>query len=44
VISTNNVVEAATKLGIRKVIIASSETSYGVFFAEGDKVPTGRRL
>jgi nucleoside-diphosphate-sugar epimerase len=44
VISTYNVIEAATKLGIRKVIIASSETSYGVCFAEGDKVPTGRRL
>lgn len=37
VISTYNVVEAAMKLGIRKVIIASSETTYGVCFAEGDK-------
>ena len=35
--STYNVIEAATKLGIRKVIIASSETTYGVCFAEGDK-------
>ena len=26
-----------TKLGIRKVIIASSETAYGVCFAEGDR-------
>ncbi len=25
------------KLGVRKVIIASSETTYGVCFAEGDK-------
>ena len=25
------------KLGIRKVVIASSETTYGVCFAEGDK-------
>jgi UDP-glucose 4-epimerase len=35
--STYNVIEAAVKLGIRKVIIASSETTYGVCFAEGDK-------
>ncbi len=26
-----------TKLGIRKVVVASSETTYGVCFAEGDK-------
>lgn len=37
VMSTYNVIEAATKLGIRKIIIASSETTYGVCFAEGDK-------
>ncbi len=37
VTSTYNVIEAAVKLGIRKVIIASSETTYGVCFAEGDK-------
>ena len=37
VASTYNVIEAAMKLGIRKVIIASSETTYGVCFAEGDK-------
>jgi nucleoside-diphosphate-sugar epimerase len=30
---TYNVIEAATKLGVRKVIIASSETTYGVVFA-----------
>ncbi|MEO3998762.1 NAD(P)-dependent oxidoreductase [Mesorhizobium sp. CAU 1732] len=35
--STYNVIEAAMKLGIAKVIIASSETTYGVCFAEGDK-------
>lgn len=35
VMSTYNVVEAATKLGIRKVIVASSETVYGVCFAHG---------
>ncbi len=37
VIGTYNVIEAAVKLGIRKIIIASSETTYGVCFAEGDK-------
>lgn len=37
VTSTYNVIEAALKLGIKKVIIASSETTYGVCFAEGDK-------
>ncbi|MCJ1336302.1 hypothetical protein MMC09_001578 [Bachmanniomyces sp. S44760] len=36
VLSTYNVIEAACKLGIRKVIIASSETVYGVCFAQGD--------
>ena len=37
VASTYNVIEAAMKLGVRKVILASSETTYGVCFAEGDK-------
>ena len=37
VMSTYNVIEAAMKLGIRKVIIASSETTFGVCFAEGEK-------
>lgn len=37
VISTYNVIEAAAKLGVRKIIIASSETTYGVCFAEGDR-------
>lgn len=36
-VSTYNVIEAAMKLGIRKVVIASSETTYGVCFAEGDR-------
>jgi nucleoside-diphosphate-sugar epimerase len=37
VTSTYNVIEAAMKLGVRQVVIASSETTYGVCFAEGDK-------
>ncbi|TCU17412.1 NAD-dependent epimerase/dehydratase family protein [Rhizobium sullae] len=34
---TYNVLEAAVKLGVRKIILASSETTYGVCFAEGQK-------
>lgn len=37
VMSTYNIIESAMKLGVPKVIIASSETTYGVCFAEGDK-------
>lgn len=37
VMGTYHVIECALKLGIRKVIIASSETTYGVCFAEGDR-------
>lgn len=36
---TYNVLEAATKLGIKKVIFASSETTYGVCFADGERKP-----
>jgi len=32
------------KLGVSKVVIASSETTYGVCFAEGDKDFTASRL
>jgi nucleoside-diphosphate-sugar epimerase len=38
-LTTYNVIEAAVKLGIRKVIFASSETTYGVCFADGDLKP-----
>lgn len=36
---TYNVIEVALKLGIRKVIFASSETTYGVCFADGERKP-----
>ncbi len=39
VLSTYNILDAATKLGIRKVIVASSETTYGVCFAQGEVRP-----
>ncbi len=35
VMGTYNVIEAAVKLGIAKIIIASSETTYGVCFSQG---------
>lgn len=36
VTSTYNVIETACKLGVKKIIIASSETTYGVCFSQGD--------
>ncbi|HLL96025.1 MAG TPA: NAD(P)-dependent oxidoreductase [Spirosoma sp.] len=36
---TYNVIEAAVKLGIRKIIIASSETTYGICFSDGKTDP-----
>ncbi len=39
VMSTYNVIEAAAKMGVRKIIIASSETTYGVCFSEGQTDP-----
>ncbi|MBL4812375.1 MAG: NAD-dependent epimerase/dehydratase family protein [Rhodobacteraceae bacterium] len=37
--ATYNVLEAATRLGIPKIIIASSETTYGICFAHGELKP-----
>lgn len=34
-----NVLEAATRLGVRKVVFASSETTYGICFARGERKP-----
>ena len=39
VMGTYNVLDAATKLGIPKVIIASSETTYGIVFANQSRDP-----
>jgi nucleoside-diphosphate-sugar epimerase len=36
---TYTVIEAAMGLGIRKVIFASSETTYGICFADGERKP-----
>ncbi|WP_417690995.1 NAD-dependent epimerase/dehydratase family protein [Roseibium sp.] len=38
-VGTYNVIEAAVKLGIKKIIIASSETTYGVCFSDGTTDP-----
>jgi nucleoside-diphosphate-sugar epimerase len=35
VLGTYNVIEAAVKAGVRKIVIASSETTYGICFADG---------
>lgn len=39
VLSTFHVLEAATRLGIGKVVFASSETTYGICFAQGERRP-----
>ncbi len=39
VMGTYNVIDAALRAGVRKVIFASSETTYGVCFANGERKP-----
>ena len=43
-IGTYNVIEAAVKLGIKKIIIASSETTYGICFSDGKTDPNSLPL
>ena len=38
-LGTYNVIDAAIKMGVKKVIFASSETTYGICFAEGELKP-----
>lgn len=38
-IGTYNVIDAALKMGVRKIIFASSETTYGICFADGERKP-----
>ena len=38
-LGTYNVIEAAVKLGIKKIVIASSETTYGLVFANEPRSP-----
>ncbi|NUB43944.1 NAD(P)-dependent oxidoreductase [Fertoebacter nigrum] len=38
-VGTYNVIEAAVKLGITKIIVASSETTYGICFNDGPLSP-----
>ena len=39
ILSTYNVLEAATRLGVRSIVFASSETTYGICFAQGERRP-----
>lgn len=41
---TYNVIEAAVKLGIKKIVIASSETTYGICFSDGKTNPNSLPL
>ncbi len=38
-IGTYNVLDAAVKSGVRKIVFASSETTYGICFADGERKP-----
>ena len=38
-LGTYNVIDAALKFGVRKIVFASSETTYGVCFADGTRMP-----
>ena len=38
-LGTYTVIDAAVKFGIRKIVFASSETTYGVCFADGVRKP-----
>jgi len=38
-LGTYNVIDAAIKMGVRKVIFASSETTFGICFADGEVKP-----
>ena len=38
-LGTYNVIDAAVKFGVRKIVFASSETTYGVCFADGERWP-----
>lgn len=38
-LGTYNVIDAALKFGVRKIVFASSETTYGVCFADGTRNP-----
>jgi nucleoside-diphosphate-sugar epimerase len=38
-LGTYNVIDAAIKFGVKKIIFASSETTYGICFADGERKP-----
>ncbi len=38
-LGTYNVIDSAVKSGVRKIVFASSETTYGVCFADGERKP-----
>ena len=38
-LGTYNVIDAAIKMGVKKIIFASSETTYGICFADGEVNP-----